>query len=173
MQTILYLWVAALMTAVRIDHGEAPAPWAESYMDTAVAIADRCADNFVPGGKWKWCVAIAVEMSWQESRFNPQAEHDSGAGLGLFGTHASTLGRPVPKDQAGQVDAFLSLLETSFRICRKHPIEERLGWYAAGGEGCERRLELSRSRMHEASRLLREHPAPVLASPADTVTRNP
>ena len=173
MQTQFIMWVYSIMVALRMQTGEAQAPWAESYIDTASAIAARCTDHSVPGGGRDWCAAVAVYMSWHESRYNPDATHDNGAGLGLFGTHAGTLGRPVPKDSEGQVDAFLELLGTSFRICAKQPIDERLGWYMAGGDGCERRLDLSTFRMHGAARLLRAHPAPVFAPTADTMAGNP
>ena len=84
--------------------------------------------------------------------------HDGGAGLGLFGTHAATLGRPVPPTATGQADAVIELLQTSFRICKEHPLDEKLGWYMAGGNGCEKRLELSSFRAHETARLLKAHP---------------
>ncbi len=151
-------FVLALMTAIRLEYGEAEAPWSATYETTADAIATRCQDARVDGGGADWCAALAVTMAFHESRFNPDASHDSGAGAGLFGTHAATLGRPVPQEQEGQVDAFLQLFHTSAKICAARPLGDRLGWYAAGGSGCERRLELSRFRMHQAARLLKSHP---------------
>jgi hypothetical protein len=90
-----------------------------------------------------------------------KASHDNGAGFGLFGMHAATLGRKVPEDALGQVQAEIELLQTSFRICAKHPLEERLGWYMFGSNGCEHRLELSKYRMHQAARILRANPLDV------------
>lgn len=153
-------WVLALMTAIRTLYGEAEAPWADTYRDTADGIASRCQGAPMPGGGREWCAGLLVEMSWHESRFQQDARHDHGAGYGLFGTHEATLGRPVPGDADGQAEAALELLRQSWRICASRPFEDRLGWYAAGGLGCSARLPLSRFRIHEAVGLLRKHPAP-------------
>lgn len=153
-------WVLLLMTSLRIQYGEQPAPWAETYPDTAAAIATTCEARPMPGLKKDQCAAVYVDLGWHESRWQIDAVHDHGAGYGLFGTHAGTLGRPVPFDAQGQAWAVNELLDTSWRICAKHPLEDRLGWYAHGATGCEHRLELSRFRMHEAAHLLRDHPYP-------------
>jgi hypothetical protein len=157
----MIFWVLVLMTAIRVQYAEALAPWADTYTPTAAAIATKCESAPLPGGGKDWCAMLLVEMSWHESRFNQDVSHDGGHGYGLFGTQAGTLGRPVPADPEGQVDAAIELLKTSWRICAKHPLEERLGWYAAGGTGCERRLELSVFRMHEAAKILRANPLAV------------
>lgn len=158
------IWVFALMTAIRLQFGEALAPWSDTYGETAVSIAKGCASAPLAGGGRDWCSALLVEMAWHESRFNQKASHDGGAGYGLFGMQEGTLGRKIPEDTDGQVRAEIELLQTSFRICAKRPLEDRLGWYAAGGNGCEQRLELSKYRMHAAAQLLRANPLePVLA----------
>ena len=164
MMTITATWVFALMTAIRVLFGEAPADWSDTYGETAVAVAKGCESAPLSGGGSDWCAVLLVEQAWHESRFNARASHDHGAGFGLFGMQAGTLGRRVPEDVAGQVMAEIGLLQTSFRICARHPLDERLGWYAAGGNGCERRLELSKYRMHEAARLLRAHPVEVVVA---------
>jgi len=37
---------------------------------------------------------VLVAMAWQESRWNPQAEHDKGRGCGLTGVRTDFAGRP-------------------------------------------------------------------------------
>lgn len=151
-------WVLSLITAMAAKEG--PLPWADQLPLEAEAIATQASEHPLPGVTPAFTAALDTVMGWHESRFNPWAEHDHGAGFGLFGTHAATLGRQVPADLGGQVGALHELMTTSFTICRERPLEERIGWYAAGGEGCERRLGLSRARVWEAQRLLRAHPPP-------------
>lgn len=134
-------------------------PWLDFLPVEAEAIAEEASARALPGVSRELTASIYVVMGWHESRFNPRASHDQGAGYGLFGTHEATLGRPVPEDVVGQVTAAHDLLAQSFAICRARPVSERLGWYAAGGDGCERRLGLSRARVWEAERLLRTYPA--------------
>lgn len=150
-----------MMTAIRALYGEAPAPWSDTYASTSGAIATGCASAPIDGGGKDWCAMLLVEMAFHESRFQQDAVHDDGAGYGLFGMQAGTLGRHVPEDPEGQVVAEIQLLQQSFRICAKHPLEERLGWYMFGQSGCEHRLEKSRFRMHEAARVLRANPPEV------------
>lgn len=158
-------WVLSLITAMASKE-PAALPWADQLPAEAEAIAAEASSHPLPGVTPAFTAALDTVMGWHESRFNPQATHDQGSGYGLFGTHGSTLGREVPKDLLGQVGALHELMSMSFRICQARPLEERAGWYAAGGEGCERRLGLSRARVWEAQRLLRSHPpaADVVAS---------
>jgi hypothetical protein len=150
-------WVLSLLLAM-LAKEPGPLPWMDYLAVEAEAIADEDSHAALPGMSPGLTAALDVVMSWHESRFNPQTLHDHGAGYGLFGTHEATLGRPVPLDVAGQVAAWHELVRISFRICSERPLDERLGWYAAGGNGCERRLALSRSRVWEAQRLLKSHP---------------
>jgi hypothetical protein len=151
-------YVLGLMIAVLQAHGER-VPWVDDVLESAEGIADSC-ERGIHGSTPEQCAAVLVEWSFHESRFQKEALHDGGSGYGLFGTHGATLGRPVPLDAAGQVDAALELFEMSWRICADHPIAERAAWYASGGSGCskERGLAISRSRLHAAAALLREHP---------------
>lgn len=154
-------WVLTLILVML-----AKEPMSLPYIDylpvEAEAIAEEDSARPLPGMTPGLTAALDVIMSWHESRFNPQAIHDHGAGYGLFGTHAATLGRPVPLDVPGQVYAWHELVRISFRVCAERPLAEKLGWYMMGGEGCEHRLGMSRSRMWEAERLLREHPPTAL-----------
>jgi hypothetical protein len=152
-------WVLTLLLAM-LAHEPGPLPWLDYLPAEAEAIAEEDSARPLPGMTPGLTAALDVVMAWREARFNPHALHDHGAGYGLFGTHEATLGRPIPLDVAGQLVAWHSLARVSFRIClgEGRDRSEVLGWYAAGGERCERRLALSRSRVWEAQRLLRDHP---------------
>jgi hypothetical protein len=149
----LSLLALHLMFAIRALYGESDPAWSESYRSTAMGIADACEAAPLPGGGPEWCVAVAVDFAWHESRFRSDASHDRGAGAGLFGTHTATLGRPIPADEAGQAEAFVALMHESFTACHASPLDERAAEYASGS--CEGRRSLSRFRLHEAARLLR------------------
>jgi hypothetical protein len=151
-------WVLSLLLAM-LAKEPGPLPWIDFLPVEAEAIAEEDSARPLPGMTPGLTAALDVVMAWHESRFRPDTLHDHGTGYGLFGTHEKTLGRQVSLEVAGQVVDWHELARTSFRICSDHPKEERLGWYAAGGQGCENRLGLSRARIWEAERLLRAHPA--------------
>jgi hypothetical protein len=140
-----------------------PGPlYVEGDMDVASAIADGSKKNPLLGDAIH-TAALMVVMTWHESRFRENQVGDSGASIGVAQV-ASFWTKTVCKDDdladlSQNIDCSLKLLHISFEICRSHPIEDRLAWYAAGGSGCEKRLELSRFRMHQVARLMREHPA--------------
>jgi hypothetical protein len=157
------LAVLVLTWMFRMASAESPSPWVDSYGETAVAIAEQSDARPLPGASVRQTAAVLTVWGWREARFNPAAVHDHGLGLGLFGTHHATLGRQVPSWPEGQAEAALELMATSFRICSKHPLEERMSWYSAGGVGCEKRNALSRSRMREAAQLFRALPVEELA----------
>lgn len=133
-------------------------PWDGLYVNEARAIAHAAEMNPLPGEGKLATAAILTVMAYQESRLDPTAMHDNGAGYGLFGTHMATSG--ATKEELQDLDRSASialrLIHTSFHICRRHPVKERLGWYAAGGIGCDRRLDLSRYRMTMAMGLMGE-----------------
>jgi hypothetical protein len=139
-----------------------PASHEQGYTDFLPVIAESFAEEAsarpLPGMTPGLTASLDVIMAWHESRFNSTALHDHGAGYGLFGTHAATWGAPIPIDVPGQVWAWHELAKMSFKICSERPLSEKLGWYMWGGEGCEKRLGMSRSRVYEAERLLRENP---------------
>ena len=152
-------WVLFLMLTMLAKE---PASYEQGFIEflpvEAEAIAEEDSARPLPGMTPGLTAALDVIMSWHESRFNSVAIHDHGAGYGLFGTHEATLGRPVPIDVPGQVYAWHELVRISFRVCTCRPLEDWLAWYASGDASCEKRRGLSRSRMWEAERLLREHP---------------
>jgi hypothetical protein len=152
-------WVLSLMLALHAKE-PVPLPWIDFLAPEAEAIAEDASRAPLPGMTKELTAALETVMAWRESRFRPDAIHDKGAGYGLFGIQRATLGREVPEDVVGQVGALRELMAMSFRICADRPVEEKLGWYMAGREGCDRRLGLSRARVWEAERLLRAHPPP-------------
>jgi hypothetical protein len=130
-------------------------PWRDTLPETAQAIATVADARPLPGSDARQTAAVLVVMAFRESAFQLDAVGDGGAARGLWQVHAGTLGHPVATDAEAQAWDALGLLDTSWRICSKHPLADRIGWYAAGGVGCERRLGLSRFRMSEVARLLR------------------
>ena len=161
MQTHLVALALTLLQAVFADHHEALPTYAGvTFGPIAVAIAGQCQNAPLAGLDAEGCIAFVVEIGYRESRLDITASHDRGSGHGGWGVHDSTLGRPVPMDAAGQVEAAISLMRTSWAICRKEPLAFRFSWFAAGGRGCDRRHELSAFRMHEAAALLSRHRLP-------------
>lgn len=154
---------------IRAMHAFEPAtlPWEDTLPQTAEAIANA-ADTDPLGAisghpNVPLTSAILTVMAWHESRFKPDEVGDSGSSWGMFqvspptaGLDWNTAGDLLLPDRAASLA--LEVIHTSFSVCRNQPFEFRLGWYAAGGSGCERRLELSESRMRMAEKLVRENP---------------
>ena len=164
LNTHLVALALTLILAAFSDHKEALPPWQQQFGEVAGAIAGQCRNAPLAGFTAEECVGILVEISHQESRVNVAAEHDGRAGLGLYGLHHATLGHRVPTDAEGQTEAAMTVLRQSFAICRAQDRSARLGWYMAGGRGCDKRLGLSRYRVSEALRLLRRHSLGAVAS---------
>jgi len=92
--------------------------------------------------------ALLVSLAWFESTFKPGAVGDKGASHGLF----QVQGHGDLTDIREATRAALEMLRASFRICSAagRPPSELLGWYGAGGNGCDRGLRESRHRFHKA-----------------------
>jgi len=127
------------------------APWSNTYADTAHAITDVTEESSPlfagPMGRER-TIALLVSLAWFESHFNPEASGDNGMSHGLY--QQQRFGELRDPHEATVVA--LRELRISFRICRGHPASEGLGWYAAGGDGCEneRGRRLSRHRYDKA-----------------------
>jgi len=144
--TSLGMAVLVLMVGLQDPNGWGISPeWAASYPQTAQEIADAAEESPLLRDV-EATAALLVIMGYRESRFDRWAEGDAGAAVGLFQVHRAW------GDETAR--GALRLLHESFRVCRERPLTERLGWYAAGGKGCDRRLELSRSRMAEVAKIL-------------------
>ena len=136
-------------------------PWDGLYKNEAAAVAQAAVAAPFPGNDgWREAAATLLVMGLQESHFIPDSIGDHGASIGMWQINPDTAG--VSKDDLLDYDSAahvaIRLIHTSFLICKKRPLEERLGWYALGGSGCNGRLELSRYRMHLVKKLLRENP---------------
>jgi hypothetical protein len=152
----LAAWVLAAMVSL-----EASPPWAETYAETAEAIADVSLEApLFPGehGPLR-TAALLTSLAWFESRFDPRAVGDHGRSVCLVQVHASNhaaLG--VTRDELLEdprtcLRAGLEMIRRSFAVCARRPLEERLGHYAAGKAGCDRGLRESRHRVGLARRL--------------------
>lgn len=154
----LKAWVLSLMIA-----SQPSAPWRATYPDTAAAIADASEEAPVFAGAHgrERSAALLVSLAWFESRFDPHASGDHGESLGLFQINRHNF--TVPAEIAMQ-DPYIAarealrLVRESFRVCRGKPLDEQLGWYAAGGVGCDRALDKSRHRVRRAVWLERRFP---------------
>lgn len=146
------------------DHDKTEHKWAETYSATAAAFAEIATRSTLFQGEdgAKKTAALFVAWSYNESRFDPKAIGDKGTSFGLFQIKRST----APTASLEELtDSFHStriardLMLQSFRICKDFPLEERGGWYAAGGEGCkEAGRKKSRVRIGLAIRLDKEAP---------------
>jgi len=125
-------------------------------------------------------VAVLLAIAWRESGFKVAAAGDCpglapgsrectadkrAQSLGLFQIgrgNAGWLGVSVA-DLTGepvvQARIALRMVRTSFKICATRPLEERLGWFHHGHEGCSD-SSAGRARMRLAREILRRWPAP-------------
>jgi len=157
-------WILMLMTALRLTEPGPEVDWSSTYEDTANGIAAAAHADPLPGGE-EFTGALLTVQAWQESRFKPTEVHDHGAGHGEWGVHLET-SRDIEgcktvedlEDPARGAVCALRLMHTSFRICKQHPVVERLAWFAFGSSGCEHRLDLSRYRVGLAKKLIADHP---------------
>lgn len=140
-------WMLALAPAT---------PWAETYPDTAQAIADAVEE--APMGDARRTTAVLVAIGYRESTFRPDVMGDHGNALGLFQVSRAWIERGTSDaflhDAREQARVALRLVRESVRACKGKPAELSLSWYAAGGAGCDRRHATSRDRMALAARLL-------------------
>jgi hypothetical protein len=166
----LTVWVLLKMVALLsplLAHGlsdidKTEHRWAETYPLTAAAIADASVRGPLFKGEDgpKKTAALLTAWAYHESRFDPKALGDHGTALGLWQIHHSTV-PDVPRDNlfdaAEAAIVARNLMHQSFRICSSFPLEERGGWYAAGGEGCqEAGRKKSRVRIGLAMRIVKE-----------------
>ncbi len=133
------------------------APWRDNYENVARGIASAVEENeplFKGDNGREKTAALLVSLAWYESRFDVFATGDKGKSHGLY--QQQRMGNLSDPKEATVVA--IGQLRLSMRICRGRVTEELLGWYAAGGEGCDRGLRESRHRVMKAFWLLRNHP---------------
>ena len=146
-------WILALI------HLCAPADAAtDRFQEIAEAIDDAAAGD-------AGLAAELVALAARESHFRPDAVATDrfGESYGLFQYHSSNMGvfRVGPKaivvktaaplfDPHFAAEAAAAMIAESHRVCARRPPEERLGWYASGGNGCGVPEGLAASRNREA-----------------------
>lgn len=135
----------------------------ERFNDVATAIDEVAKEE----GDNVALVPVLVALAARESRFDPHAlGHDEfGHSWGLYQHHETNFPRAglTPELIVDPLVATITaawMIEQSRAVCRHHPREEQLGWYASGGPTCDvpEGLEASRNRMRLADQLLRERP---------------
>src|SRR6516225_3823323 len=141
MKAVILAWMLSLLTG--------NVPWKNELPRIAEAIAVASEGDGIEA-------AILVSLAWHESRFKIDAIGDHGQSVGLYQISRSNLIVPANLVLHDPLLATLEarrLIAQSWRICRYQKIEYRLGWYAAGGDGCKG-LQASERRMILAKRLL-------------------
>lgn len=144
------------------------APWSSSFDSTAEGIVKGAIAVPVFDGPLgiERTVILDISLSWFESRFNPKAEGDCpgkvrcdegerGKAYGLGQVH----GQRVEGAEA-QTIQMNRMVKQSFKACSARPMNEWLGWYAAGGNDCDRGLKESRHRIMRALWLFKKFPPP-------------
>lgn len=138
-------WIISLMLLLQPQ-----APWKANYESTAVGILEgaKAEPLFQGESGLRRTVALDVALAWFESRFDPSAVGDNGRSRGLY--QVQYVGDVEPVLQ--QTIRANQMIKESFRVCRYKPFEERLGWYASGGNGCSNAggLKASRHRVLKA-----------------------
>lgn len=143
-----------------------PAPWASTYDATAEGMAHVIQDPaerplYEGADGRERTAALLVSLAWFESTFKPGAVGDCGADgekprackpgeLGRSHGLFQVQGAGDLTDTRAATRAALVLLRQSFKACKKRPPSEWLGWYAAGGNDCDRGLSESRHRFQKA-----------------------
>jgi hypothetical protein len=150
------LWLLALLWMTRLVPA---APWRETFLSTAVSMAEVVETEdplYQDDDSRVRTLATLIALARYESVFDPNAWGDKGKGdsRGLY--QQQRFGDLRDVGEATHVA--LSQIRISFRICRYRPVEDRLGWYAAGGDGCgdEIGIKKSRNRMRLARQLAGE-----------------
>ncbi len=166
--------LAALALAM-MTSAQPSAPWRDTYPTTAAACATSAHERplFAGVDGEQKSVALLVSVAWFESTFNPRAEGDgnclvrdapTGRCVKRGPAHSFCLGQigdsnfaalnvtreELLDDVNACVGAMNTMLRQSLQICRERPEEDRLGWYAAGGDGCSRGLIVSGHRVRKA-----------------------
>lgn len=122
-------------------------PWQNTFAESAEAIAE--ASNRDPlytdelGGYRT--AFLLVALADHESKLKPTAIHPKSGAMGLFQIQPPTA-HLVPTGERIKGNVLLlprsaapiaiELIRVSDKICRAHPVEERLIWYAQGGGDC-------------------------------------
>ena len=152
-----YAILAAWILKVMLDQ-EPNAPWKDTYQSSADVIAQSAIDEplFVGEDGARKTASEFLSIGWFEGRFNPRAEGDrdcskrDAAGKCVGAPHSlcmfqvsdgnfgwlHTSRDKIMGDFKECVRAARVMIRQSHTVCRGRAKEDRLGWYARGGEGC-------------------------------------
>lgn len=148
-------WIISMMVLLQPS-----APWKDSYESTAIAITQAVSQEtplFDGIHGRERTATLLVSLAWFESRFDTKALGDHGQAHGLYQQHDhGVLDEPFMATIIA-----IQQIRISSRICKSKPLEEMLGWYAAGGNDCNRGLKESRHRVLKALWLFRNYPPPI------------
>ncbi len=164
---LLQKWVFYLI-ATLVPH----AAWSDSFFDTSEAIAQVATEEPVFAGEHgpEKTAALLVSLASFESAFDPDAlgdchgkepsrENCDSWGLYQINKYNFKMVPGVPVDDAVfATREAVRMIRVSQRVCARRPVQDMLGWYAAGGNGCEQALNKSHYRVWRAQKLQREHP---------------
>ena len=167
----MHAWILALMLAL-----QPKAPWSQTYEETAKAIATvvEAETPLFDGEKAREkTAALLVALAFTESRFDAKAVGDHGQSVGLYQIFSPNLptpegygrneilGHPLEATRVAH-----RMMRESMRVCARHPVEERLAWYASGDGNCIRGQSESRYRVGIAMRIFKKIPPPNPPQPA-------
>jgi hypothetical protein len=143
-------WVISLMVLL-----QSVAPWRANYESVALGIIQGAKDEPIFDGSVEKTIVLDISIAWFESKFDINAIGDHGKSHGLYQTPIE-----LPASSDEQTRFANRMIRQSFKACKHRVIEERLGWYAAGGNDCERGLKESRNRMLKAIYLFHKFSTP-------------
>lgn len=163
-------WLLLLISLVTTAHS----PYEPRFPEIARAvdaISHRLPIYDTNDGTEKTAAELVSVISF-ESNFDPDAEGDHGASIGLAQIGVSNLpwlsaqtGRTWTKadlhDPVKNLEAAAMLMRASHRACRGWPTLQQLAAYATGNGHCAvpEGVVASKHRLERAQRLLVEHPA--------------
>ena len=158
-------WILSLMLALS---PAAVTPWADSYPETARAIAKAATEDPIYAGPFasERTAATLVAISFFESTFKPGALGDKSTSVGRYQISQSNFAAlgitkaELLADPDVEVRAALRMIRDSFAICKGRRAEDWLAQFAAGHGTCTNAggILASRRRMGLAMKLFREHP---------------
>jgi hypothetical protein len=150
-------WVLAIMMKL-----VPAAPWMFSFGETSTAISQAANDDPLfagEDGRHK-TAAVLIALAYHESRFQPNVVGDSGHSFGLFQIQPPTAKVDASLLLLPRNAAYIAidLIRTSFSVCRSQPQQEKLSWFAAGGNGCKiEGRKASKIRMSLADKIFKEN----------------
>lgn len=124
--------------------GAPPSADTAALADAVVIVAD---ERPILGKDPRQTAALLLVTAWQESRFDPRATGDSGRSCGLFGIWVGARRERcalMAADPIGSARMARDLLAESLNVCKRMPVNERLGLFMGGA--CDRGLVASRHR---------------------------